>query len=68
MKLLTKDKQIDLANQLSLKSRDIDVVLFNILDESLPKEFMLDSLMLYQNKDGGFGNALYIDNYNPEEN
>lgn len=65
MKLLTKDKQIDLANQLSLKSRDIDVVLFNILDESLPKEFMLDSLMLYQNKDGGFGNALYIDNYNP---
>ena len=26
---------------------------------------MLDSLMLYQNKDGGFGNALYIDNYNP---
>ena len=65
MKFLSKEKQIDMANQLSLKSRDIDVVLYNILDESLPKEFMLDSLMMYINKDGGFGNGLYIDNYNP---
>ena len=65
MKLLSKDMQDTIAKQMSLKARDIDVCLYNILDNSLPKEFILDCLSFYQNKDGGFGNALYIDNYNP---
>ncbi len=65
MKLLTKVKENTIAKEMSLKARDIDVCLYNIIDGSLPKEFILDALMIYENKDGGFGNDLYIDNYNP---
>ncbi len=64
MKLLTKDKRIDMANQICLKARDIDVCMFNILDGTLDKELVLDCLMFYQAKDGGFQGGLYIDNYN----
>ena len=64
MKLLTKQKQDDMARQVSLKSRDIDICIFSALDGSLPKEMLLDCLMLYVNNDGGFGHGLYIDNYN----
>lgn len=64
MKLLSKAEQLDMARQVSIKSRDIDICLFNALDGSLPREMLLDCLMLYQNKDGGFGHGLYIDNYN----
>ena len=64
MKLLTKQKQDDMARQVSLKSRDIDICIFSALEGSLPKEMLLDCLMLYVNKDGGFGHGLYIDNYN----
>ena len=64
MKLLSKDKRIDMANQICLKARDIDVCMFNILDGSLEKELLLDCLMFYQAKDGGFQGGIYIDNYN----
>ena len=64
MKLLTKQKQDDMARQVSLKSRDIDICIFSALEVSLPKEMLLDCLMLYVNNDGGFGHGLYIDNYN----
>lgn len=64
MKLLTKKQQDDMAYQVSLKSRDIDICMFSALDGSLPKEMLLDALMLYVNSDGGFGHGLYIDNYN----
>ena len=64
MKLLTKQKQDDMARQVSLKSRDIDICIFSALEGSLPKDMLLDCLMLYVNNDGGFGHGLYIDNYN----
>ena len=53
-----------MARQVSLKSRDIDICIFSALEGSLPKEMLLDCLMLYVNNDGGFGHGLYIDNYN----
>lgn len=65
MKLLTKEMQADIARQMTYKSRDIDMCMINALDGSMPKDFLLDCLMFYQNRDGGFGNGLYIDNYNP---
>ena len=34
----------------------------------MPRDFILDCLLFYQNKDGGFGNGLFIDNYNPNSN
>ena len=65
MKLFSKEAQKNLANQICLKARDVDVCILNTLDESMPNDYVLDCLMMYQNKDGGFGGGLYIDNYNP---
>ena len=64
MKLLTKQVQDDMARQMTFKARDIDMTMYNALDGSMEKDFVLDSLMLYRNKDGGFAGGLYIDNYN----
>lgn len=66
MKLLTKSMQETISRQMSNKARDIDVCLIYALDGSMPKEYLLDCLMFYQNRDGGFGNALHIDNYNKD--
>ncbi len=64
MKLLTKNMQNDMTNQMCNKARDIDICIFNALDGSMPKDFLLDCLTLYETEDGGFGHGLYIDNYN----
>ena len=64
MKLLSKDQKLFIFRQMYNKERDIDVAIINIFDDSMPKDFMLDALMFYQNNDGGFANGLYIDNYN----
>lgn len=64
MKLLTKAMQDDMARQMTFKARDIDMTLYNALDGSMERDFVLDSLMLYRTKDGGFAGGLYIDNYN----
>ena len=64
MKILTKAMQKDIARQMYNKARDIDVALFNYLDGTMPNEFILDALMFYTTKDGGFAGGLYIDNYN----
>lgn len=64
MKLLTKSMQDDMARQMTYKARDIDMALYNALDGTMANDFVLDSLMLYRNRDGGFANGLYIDNYN----
>ena len=65
MKLLTKEMQDVIARQIYNKARDIDVALYNGLTEEEYKEYILDCLFLYVNQDGGFGNGLEIDNYNP---
>lgn len=52
----------DLETQLYNKAQDIDVAILNyILGDT---EFFLDAITLYQNSNGGFGQGLYIDNYN----
>lgn len=64
MKIFSKEAQQTLSSQVCLKSRDVDICVLNTLDGSMPKDYVLDCMMMYQNKDGGFGNGLYIDNYN----
>lgn len=59
-----KDMQ-NIEMQMYNRSRDIDVAIYNGMFSDLPKEYVLDSLLMYQNQDGGFGSGLYIDNYNP---
>ncbi len=64
MKMLTKQMQEDISRQIYNKARDIDVAIYNALEEVMPKEFVLDALMFYMTKDGGFAGGLHIDNYN----
>lgn len=47
------------------KARDIDVAIYNAIDDETYKDMLSNALMLYLNEDGGFGQAFYIDNYNP---
>ncbi len=62
---LTKEDILDIERIMFNKARDIDVSIFNAILDDECKDFVLDSLMLYMTKDGGIGNALEIDNYNP---
>ena len=62
---LTKSDLSTIEHLLYNKARDIDVAIYNALQDPTCKDFVLDSLMLYFTKDGGIGNALDIDNYNP---
>ncbi|MCM1130064.1 MAG: hypothetical protein NC310_03435 [Roseburia sp.] len=62
---LSKADLASIGNVLYNKARDIDVAIYNALLDPSYKDFVLDSLMLYVTKDGGIGNALHIDNYNP---
>lgn len=50
--------------QLYNKARDIDVTIYNYHFVNMPSEHVVFALLAYQNKDGGFGHALEIDNYN----
>lgn len=66
---MSKLEKKDLDNiefQIYNKGRDIDVAAYNGIFTDLSNEYVLDSLMLYQNPDGGFGGGLAIDNYNPD--
>lgn len=63
-KMLTKAMQADIARQMYNVARDIDVAIYNYLDNTMDHDFILDALMFYLTKDGGFGGGLYIDNYN----
>lgn len=65
MKLYTKEMQNKASNKMVDIARDVDLCLFNVLTDYMPKEIMIDALTLYFTDDGGFGNGLYIDNYNP---
>lgn len=62
---ISKNELASIEHVLYNKSRDIDVAIYNALQDPMYKDFVLDSLMLYITKDGGIGNALHIDNYNP---
>jgi hypothetical protein len=64
MKYLNNNDFSIIERQMFNKARDIDVAIFNGLVDEDSKDFVLDCLTLYVNKDGGFGNALEIDNYN----
>lgn len=64
MKLLTKEMQAAISRQMYNMARDIDVAIYNALDNVMPNEYVIDGLMFYMGKDGGFQGGLHIDNYN----
>lgn len=65
MKYVSHEDMLLIERQLYNKGRDIDVAIFNGLVDENNQDFVLDCLMLYMNRDGGFGSGLFIDNYNP---
>lgn len=62
---ITKEDLRIIERQLYNKGRDIDVAFYNALFDEEAKDFIPDSLMLYMTKEGGMGNGLDIDSYNP---
>ncbi|MDE7264051.1 MAG: hypothetical protein K2N64_05270 [Anaeroplasmataceae bacterium] len=62
---ISKEDLATIERQLYNKARDIDVAIYNAMMDPTAKDFVVDSLMLYLTKDGGIGNGLDIDNYNP---
>lgn len=67
--LYLENEFIDLLErQLYNKARDIEVALYNSLVTKEFKSMAADALLMYYHDDGGFGEALYIDNYNPNSN
>lgn len=66
MKLIDKDTYKAIEKQMYNKARDIDCAMFNGMFGSMSKDFIIDCLLMFQNRDGGFGHQLESDNYNPD--
>jgi hypothetical protein len=55
----------EVENGIFNRALDVDVSLYNLDYSDMPMSYVLVSLSMYQNKDGGFGHALEFDNVNP---
>ncbi len=66
MKMLTREGFQEVRLWVYRNGRQIDVALWRHAFEEGDREEVLHALSLYQNEDGGFGNALEPDNWNPE--
>jgi len=65
MKMLTIDKFQELKNWVRRNARQLELTLWQYEFENGSAEAVLDALAIYQNEDGGFGNTLEPDNWNP---
>ncbi|HEX3028046.1 MAG TPA: hypothetical protein VHT34_01785 [Clostridia bacterium] len=63
-KLTQKDYQ-EIKLWIYRNARPIELAIWQYFFEDGSQEAVISSLMLYQNADGGFGNALEADNWNP---
>lgn len=66
---LSKNAYNTIISQMYNKARDVEVALFNVInDNNFPKSFLSTALTGFQNSDGGFAHALEVDNYNKDSN
>ncbi len=65
MKTLGPEAFGEVRSWIHRNARQIDLALWQYLFENGSREAVLSALSLYQNPDGGFGNALEPDNWNP---
>lgn len=65
MKMIDKETYDAMEMQMYNRSRDIDCAIFNSIMLDMPKEYAVDCIMMYQNSDGGIGNQLELNSYNP---
>ncbi|MBU3130189.1 hypothetical protein [Clostridium tagluense] len=64
MNLLKSDYQM-IKNWMYRNARPLDIARWQYQFENGSKEAVLKSLLAYQNEDGGFGNAIEADSWNP---
>jgi hypothetical protein len=65
-KLLSKEDYTEIRSFVYRNARPLELALWNYHFENGSKENVLSALLHYQNADGGFGNAIEPDNWNPE--
>lgn len=65
MKILDQQGYEEINKWIHRNAREIELALFQYYFENGSKEAVLKALSYYQNTDGGFGNAIDADNWNP---
>ena len=65
MKVIQKEDFNEIRNWMHRNARPLEMARWNFLFEDGSKEEVLSALAFYQNEDGGFGNTLEPDNWNP---
>ena len=65
MKLISKKSYEEVRTFIYRNARSLELSLWKYFFENGKKEDVLKSLAFYQNKDGGFGNTLEADSWNP---
>lgn len=65
MKTISKQDYHEIQTWIYRNARQIELCLWQYLFEDGQKEAVAAALSKYQNEDGGFGNALEADNWNP---
>jgi hypothetical protein len=63
--MISKNKYYEIKAWIYRNARKMELSLWNYYFESGSKEEVISALAYYQNEDGGFGNALEPDNWNP---
>ena len=63
--MMSKDTYYMIKTWVYRNARNIELSLWKYYFECGSKEDVISALSFYQNEDGGFGNALEPDNWNP---
>lgn len=66
MKMLSKEAYSEIKSWVNLNARPLEFALWNYHFEGKSIDAVLEQLMQYQHDDGGFGNVIEPDNWNPE--
>jgi hypothetical protein len=66
MKTIDSSTYREIRSWVYKNARQIELSIWNYLFESGSKDAVISALEIYQNEDGGFGNALEADNWNPD--
>ena len=66
MKTLTQKEYQEIRTWFHRNARPLEMALWNYFHEDGTREAVAEELAFYQNEDGGFGNAVEPDGWNPE--
>ncbi|EFC95496.1 hypothetical protein CLOSTHATH_06324, partial [Hungatella hathewayi DSM 13479] len=66
MKVLNREDYQEIRSWIHRNARQLELSVWNYFFENGSREAVIDALSYYQNEDGGFGNAVEPDVWNPE--